>query len=114
MLFRSDGGEAEKRLAKLGGDEVVAKISQARSSIGGDEPLATVEARRRYSGIAYIMKRVETRGKPVRSIFDRVDRITNHPLIGAILFVLVMGTVFQAVFSWATPIMGLIDRKSVG
>ena len=105
-----DGGEAEKRLAKLGGDEVVAKISQARSSIGGDEPLATVEARRRYSGIAYIMKRVETRGKPVRSIFDRVDRITNHPLIGAILFVLVMGTVFQAVFSWATPIMGLIDN----
>ena len=56
------------------------------------------------------MKRVETRGKPVRSIFDRVDRITNHPLIGAILFVLVMGTVFQAVFSWATPIMGLIDN----
>ena len=104
-----DGGEAEKRLASLGGHEVVAKILEIRSSIGGDKSLAAIEAKRRYIGIDYIMKRVETRGKPVRSIFDRADRITNHPLIGAILFVLVMGTVFQAVFSWATPVMDLID-----
>ena len=104
-----DGGEAEKRLAKLDCDEVAAKIWRARSSISGNEPLAAVEAKRRYTGIAYIMKRVETRGEPVRSTFDRADRIANHPLIGAILFVLVMGTVFQAVFSWATPIMDLID-----
>ena len=104
-----DGGEAEKRLASLGGHELAAKILEIRSSIGGDESLAAVEAKRRYIGIDYIMKRVETRGKPVRGIFDQADRITNHPLIGAILFVLVMGTVFQAVFSWATPIMDLID-----
>ena len=104
-----DGGEAEKRLANLGGDEVAAKILEIRSSVGGDESLAAVEAKRRYIGIDYIMKRVETRGKPVQSIFAQADRITNHPLIGAILFVLVMGTVFQAVFSWATPIMDFID-----
>ncbi len=104
-----DGGEAEKRLANLGGDEVAGKILEIRSSVGGDESLAAVEAKRRYIGIDYIMKRVETRGKPVQSIFAQADRITNHPLIGAILFVLVMGTVFQAVFSWATPIMDFID-----
>lgn len=104
-----DGGEAEKRLAKLGCDEITAKIWQARSSISGNEPLAAVEAKRRYAGIADIMKRVETRGETVRSAFDRVDHIANHPLIGVILFMLVMGTVFQAVFSWATPIMELID-----
>lgn len=104
-----DGGEAEKRLANLGGDEVAGKILEIRSSVGGGESLAAVEAKRRYIGIDYIMKRVETRGKPVQSIFAQADRITNHPLIGAILFVLVMGTVFQAVFSWATPIMDFID-----
>jgi ferrous iron transport protein B len=104
-----DGGEAEKRLASLGGHEVATKILEIRASIGGDESLAALEAKRRYIGIDYIIKRVETRGKPVQSIFNRADRITNHPLIGAILFVLVMGTVFQAVFSWATPIMDLIN-----
>jgi ferrous iron transport protein B len=104
-----DGGEAEKRMASLGGHEVATKILEIRASIGGGESLAALEAKRRYIGIDYIIKRVETRGKPVQSIFNRADRITNHPLIGAILFVLVMGTVFQAVFSWATPIMDLID-----
>ena len=40
---------------------------------------------------------------------DRLDRITNHPVLGTLLFLLVMSTVFQAVFSWATPLMDLID-----
>jgi ferrous iron transport protein B len=35
--------------------------------------------------------------------------VTNHPVWGSLLFLLVMASVFQAVFSWAAPMMDLID-----
>ena len=71
--------------------------------------LAEAEATARYGLINAIVARTEQRAPREITLGDRLDRITNHPVIGSILFMVVMAAVFQAVFSWATPLMELID-----
>lgn len=39
------------------------------------------------------------------TLSDRVDRIVLHPLLGPVLLLLCLFLVFQAVFSWAKPLM---------
>lgn len=43
------------------------------------------------------------------SLTDRVDRVLLHPTVGFAIFLLVMGLVFQALFSGADPLVGLIE-----
>ena len=43
------------------------------------------------------------------SIDDALDRIFLHPVAGLVILALAMFLMFQAVFSWATPFMELID-----
>jgi ferrous iron transport protein B len=38
-----------------------------------------------------------------------IDRVLTHRIWGPVLFVLLMGAVFQSVFAWAQPAMDLID-----
>ncbi len=40
---------------------------------------------------------------------DSIDRVLTHRFWGPVLFVLLMGAVFQSVFAWAQPIMDVID-----
>lgn len=40
---------------------------------------------------------------------DRIDRLVTHPVIGPFIFFLLMLLVFQAIFSWASYPMDLID-----
>src|SRR5947209_18384276 len=44
------------------------------------------------------------------SATERIDRVVTHRLFGPLFLLLVMGIVFQAIFSWATLPMDLIDR----
>ncbi|MDT7690040.1 MAG: ferrous iron transport protein [Acidobacteriota bacterium] len=41
---------------------------------------------------------------------ERIDRLVTHRFFGPVILLLVMGVVFQAIFSWATLPMDLIDR----
>ena len=48
--------------------------------------------------------------RPARHrLTERVDRIVLHPLWGSLLFVAVMITFFQLIFTWASPAMDAID-----
>ena len=40
---------------------------------------------------------------------EKIDRVLTHRVWGPLLFVLLMGAVFQSVFAWAQPLMDLID-----
>lgn len=46
---------------------------------------------------------------PRRSWTDRVDAVLTHKVGGALAFALVMMVVFQALFSWSEPAIGLIE-----
>jgi len=102
-------GIAERRFEYSAGDDYVAELAEIRSRLSTGSSLAAMEAKARYDLISDVLHDVENRAEPSLTLADKLDRITNQPLIGVVLFILVMTTVFQAVFSWATPMMELID-----
>jgi ferrous iron transport protein B len=69
-----------------------------------------VEARTRYAWI-----RQATAGcvqRPAQRLLtwtDRIDRVLTHRVWGTLVFLGVMFLVFEAIFSWARPVMKLID-----
>ncbi len=40
---------------------------------------------------------------------ERIDRVLTHRVFGPLIFVLIMGAIFQSVFAWAQPVMDAID-----
>jgi ferrous iron transport protein B len=102
-------GIAERRFEYSVGDDYFAELEEIRSRLSAGSSLAAMEAKARYDLINDVLQDVEKRAKPSLTLADKLDHATKQPLIGVVLFVLVMATVFQAVFSWATPMMDLID-----
>jgi ferrous iron transport protein B len=102
-------GVAERRFEYSAGPAALAELVDLRTRLALGSSLAAMEAKARYDLINGLLTEVERRAPPRITFGDRLDRITNQPVIGTLLFVLVMATVFQAVFSWATPMMDLID-----
>jgi ferrous iron transport protein B len=52
---------------------------------------------------------VVTPDRRPRSRSERIDDILIHPVLGLLIFAVVMGVVFQALFSWSEPLVGLIE-----
>ena len=50
----------------------------------------------------------EAPGHP-KSRTERIDALLLNPIAGFGIFLLLMGIVFQALFTWASPLMGLIE-----
>lgn len=102
-------GVTEQRWRTHAGEDFDAHLEAARQAAGQGRDLATLEARARYGWIAGVLANIEQRTEQGPSRSDRIDAVVNHPIAGTILFVLLMATVFQAVFAWATPLMDMID-----
>lgn len=105
------GGEAEKRLTEVFGGSLSLRLQAQRDLLTVGQTLAERDANERYAHITKTLDGIVRApdSNQQRSLSERVDQIVSHPIIGSLLFVLVMATVFQAVFSWATPLMDLID-----
>ena len=110
LLIDKDGA-IEERLAEQGGAAAVLQTARAEAQ-GSARSLAAIEAHTRYNWIDAVVSKAETRGKSRQTIADTIDKITSHPVLGAILFFAIMATVFQAVFSWAGPLMDMIDEAT--
>ncbi|NLE39013.1 MAG: ferrous iron transporter B, partial [Pirellulaceae bacterium] len=69
-----------------------------------------VEPEARYAWAETILDGVASPSKHDRvNLSDRLDRVLTHPVWGTSIFALVMFVVFQAVFSWAQPLMKGIE-----
>jgi ferrous iron transport protein B len=83
----------------------VADIRRAAEAAGRDIDAEVIGARYTWLdglGLARV-------GDRPRTLTDRVDAWVLHPVAGGLLFLLVMGTLFQALFSWSDPFIGLIE-----
>lgn len=77
---------------------------------GLDVDLAVVTARYAYLDARqseFFAQRPLTRA-PVRAS-ERVDRILLHPVFGFVAFLAIMLVVFQSLFTWSDPAIGLIE-----
>jgi ferrous iron transport protein B len=116
-LLLDVGGYTESRLRSLY-PELRGSLLRARQRLAAAGcKVPEVEARTRYAWIrqatAGCIRRPEKR--PV-TWTDRFDRVLTHKLWGTLIFLAVMFVVFQSIFTWARPLMDLIDkgREEVG
>jgi ferrous iron transport protein B len=89
-----------------------AQLAAARRQLFGDQPPMADEARQRYRWIRRVMAEVQLQVPPLKRLGARWLDWLNRPLPATLSFFAVMVLVFQAVFSWATPMMDLIDGAS--
>jgi ferrous iron transport protein B len=105
------GGYTEKQLVERLGAGVGTQVREARERLAAAGcPPPGVEARVRYAWIreatAGCVQR--PRRRPV-TWTDRLDKVLTHKLWGTVIFLAVMFVVFQAIFTWARPLMKLIS-----
>lgn len=69
---------------------------------------ATATLEQRFDWSHSVIGRVVVRGaEDTRSVF--LDRVLLHPVWGTVTFILVMAFFFQSIFTWANPLMDMID-----
>ena len=104
-------GVCERRFALEDRDGLPAELADRRQRIkSAGESLAEVEARVRYAWIdAVITRSVTHLSGAVRSRSDLADKILTHRVLGLMVLVLLMGGVFQSIYTWAVPLMDGID-----
>lgn len=92
----------------------VASVREQAAKTGRQVDLEII--RSRYAWIdarmpAFVKRReVRPDGSPARkSSTDRVDGVLLHPVAGFAIFLLLMGIVFQSLFSWADPAIRAVE-----
>ena len=68
------------------------------------EPVGHFEAIEKLLGS--VVRRPGHAGDPVRA---RIDRVLTHRVLGPVIFLALMATVFQSIFTWAAPAMDAIE-----
>jgi ferrous iron transport protein B len=105
------GGYTEKRLADRFGTDFREPLRQARERLAAAAAkVPAVEMQSRYAWIRGITATCVRRPaqRPV-TWTDRIDRILTHRIWGTAAFLAIMFVVFQAIFTWARPLMDAID-----
>jgi ferrous iron transport protein B len=110
MALLLDDGE-DDAIARFAPPEVLDDLKILRRRLDDshaewriDEPAGLYE--KIESEMAHLVRRAEEKRDLTR---ERIDRVLTHRILGPVLFVLLMGAVFQSIFEWAAPAMDLID-----
>ncbi len=107
-------GDDELRDVPAAVRDTVEAVQRRATSQGRALDQAIIMARyERLDAITGAFVRVESpRSGP--STTERIDRVLTHPAAGSLAFVLVMGTLFQALFSWSEPLVAVIEAAVGG
>jgi ferrous iron transport protein B len=113
-LLLYEEGHAEERYRACGGDpDELAGRRQRLAAAGVDSPLPEVQAR--YAWINRILEGAVRRPeKPVKTWSDRLDTVLTNRVSGGIILVVVLFTMFSAIFSWAAPLMDFVEWAIAG
>jgi ferrous iron transport protein B len=100
-------------------DELVGIPAELRTAVGARRELADTAGRELEAEVIRARYAwIDEHGAPTlrvpsqarRSLTDRLDALLLHPVAGFALFLLLMGLVFQSLFSWADPMIGGIEE----
>jgi ferrous iron transport protein B len=109
---------AEWAILSLGGDELEGVPERVRETVyarrsaaaGARRDLDAELVTARYWHVdALLAGLLSQRPTAVKSRSTRIDDVLVHPLWGLLVFAAVMFVVFQALFAWAEPLVGLIE-----
>ncbi len=107
----SPAGIQEKNLSSRWGERYTVEITKSRQRLGVEfGSIVELEAKSRYAWIEKTIQQVITRRQPRRDTkTDKVDRILTNRFLGTAFLLVVMSLCFQAVYTWAVPLMDTID-----
>ncbi len=112
LLIDRDGYVEQRLTDRLDG-ELESLLDEHRTRVAPNGSLAAIEARSRYAWVRRIVAAGVRKPDQFTATFsDRLDSILTHRWFGTVIFAVVMATVFQAIFAWAAPLMGLIDTAT--
>jgi len=110
VLFDVDG-PAEQEFLQREGSDTARVIKKARIAIveehGSLTAAETLAYTRRASSIHEAV--VQQLERPGRSFSHEMDKVLLHNVFGPVILIVLMTLMFQSVFSWAEPLMNLID-----
>jgi ferrous iron transport protein B len=106
-LLLDVGGYLESHLLNGQAGELTAWLSEARQRLTEQGcKVPAIEARARYDWVRGVLSGV-VKKPPTRSITisDKLDSFLTHRFAGLAFFVVLMFVIFQAIFTWAKPLM---------
>jgi ferrous iron transport protein B len=74
-----------------------------------DAPSTELDPARGYKEVEAIVRQVVHRRPTEKAVRGRLDAILTHRILGPLIFVILMATVFQSIYAWATPAMDALD-----
>ncbi len=116
-VLRALADEAAPNLPESRTTEFQRAVERAREALAeGGIDWRHAEIMGRYNFLARVAARAVTRVKEPseRTLTDQIDAVVTHRVAGPLLFFLLLGLVFQAVFAWAVPVMDLIEASVTG
>lgn len=105
-------------MLSLGDDEIEGVPERLRAVVAERRARAAGEGRdldeaivaQRYRRIDALLAGSHARpAQPKKRLRDRFDSILMHPVLGFVVFALVMAGVFEALFSWSEPAVGAVE-----
>lgn len=75
----------------------------------GDTDIEGLLVAARYAEVDRLCTRFVKTPEVGESWSDRIDRVLTHPVAGMIAFALVMLVIFEALFAWSDPLIGLVE-----
>ena len=109
-LIVDAAGPFFEEVAEAGGEQYCREFELLRTQACGGKSGALIEAQARYGAISTWTREARTQKKlEGRTLTDRIDSILTHRVWGTGVFLLVMGLIFQSIYSWSTPMMDLIE-----
>ncbi|UJR80174.1 ferrous iron transport protein B [Sandaracinus amylolyticus] len=107
-------GDDELRGVPAAVREAVAEVRGRADAEGRSIDREIIAARyARIDALARDAIRVKA-SAPKRSVTDRIDAVLTHPVAGLVVFAVVMGALFQALFTWSEPMVGAIEAMVAG
>ena len=109
LLLDATGSIAEVAAVEMDEDARRA-VEDARQRVATENPVHGLEPVVRYGWIKQVVDRLVAMPEAAGETYQgRLDRLLTHRISGTLIFIVVMGLLFQAVFSWALPMMDVID-----
>lgn len=86
-----------------------AEADKLPSAAEVEQRLAALDSSALFAQVDDILEKTVQHAMELPAWHRKLDALTLHPVWGSVLLVLVLGLVFQSVYTWAGPLMDLIE-----
>ncbi|RME36193.1 MAG: ferrous iron transporter B [Planctomycetota bacterium] len=105
------GGFYERRIVERLGEHVREELQRRREAIERTgESVVELEGRVRYAWIDRVIEQVVKQKGRAGAAMPVADRILTHPVLGLLIFLVLMGICFESIYGWAAPVMDGMER----